>query len=170
MGAEFWENPKQDGQKMWTFLATQKIAENKPQFVGAIAGPGGFSSLRVGAGVTNSLAFFAQIPSFSVGLDLVLHTFFGDRNFLVPSFGDQFFVFDESGNFVKTSAEKILACAQTQKFWGDFVPESKQKELEKVLKFSGKPKEDLPRATFESLKISGKKAKIFVPEYGFSPV
>lgn len=87
-----WQNRRRDGEELWHFLNKHKTDEI--DFIGGVSGPGGFSSLRAGAGVLNSLAFALGISVHAVRADrwqeaLLSRQFPNDEvKVVLNSFGD----------------------------------------------------------------------------------
>ena len=113
-----WNDRRLDGEELWKFLDEKKTADLT--FIGGVSGPGGFSSLRAGAGVLNSLAFALQTPVHAVRADkwqaaLLKEQFNEEVNVALNSFGDAVWLQDgaeltrhqveEAG--VKLATEKV---------------------------------------------------------------
>ena len=82
-----WEDRRQDGQELWGFLRQYDVS--KFTFLGGVSGPGGFSSLRVGAGVLNSLAFATGLGIHSLRADFWQKVLLsGKGEVVLNSFGD----------------------------------------------------------------------------------
>lgn len=82
-----WENRRDDGQELWNFLAQHDVSTFT--FLGGVSGPGGFSSLRVGAGVLNSLAFSTGLNVHSLRADFWQEALLSEKGeVLLNSFGD----------------------------------------------------------------------------------
>lgn len=82
-----WENRRDDGKEIWQFLQQHTLSEIT--FLGGVSGPGGFSSLRAGAGILNSLAFCLHLPIASLRADFWQEALLGNTGEVVlNSFGD----------------------------------------------------------------------------------
>ncbi len=82
-----WENRRHDGKELWEFL--QKYNVSRFTFLGGVSGPGGFSSLRAGAGVLNSLAFTTGLPVHSLRADFWQEALLSEtESVILNSFGD----------------------------------------------------------------------------------
>lgn len=123
-----WEDCRQDGQELWEFLQQHDVS--KFTFLGGVSGPGGFSSLRVGAGVLNSLAFSLQLPVHSVRADFWQESLLKETGeVILNSFGDGVWV-RRGKDLVRKSAKdagsdflKISACIS-------WLPEGKAQQFE----------------------------------------
>ena len=93
-----WTDRRRDGAELWDFLNERNVEDFT--FIGGVSGPGGFSSLRAGAGVLNSLAFALNLPVHAVRADrwmkgLLDKQFVGDNVVVVlNSFGDGVWIQD----------------------------------------------------------------------------
>ncbi len=82
-----WENRRHDGKELWEFLKNHDVS--KFIFLGGVSGPGGFSSLRAGAGVLNSLAFATGLSVHSLRADFWQEALLqGKGEVILNSFGD----------------------------------------------------------------------------------
>ena len=82
-----WENRRHDGKELWEFLKNYDVSNIT--FLGGVSGPGGFSSLRAGAGVLNSLAFATGISVHSLRADFWQEALLEKKGEVVlNSFGD----------------------------------------------------------------------------------
>ncbi|MCF7846642.1 MAG: hypothetical protein K9M51_01060 [Candidatus Gracilibacteria bacterium] len=117
-----WENHRQDGQKVWDFLRT--VDTKKITFAGGVSGPGGFSSLRAGAGILNALSFAADIPVHQIRADRWMTAFLGHEDFLLNSFGSSVWHV-EKGEIVRTELTEL----PQKKYVTAFLPEAKREGI-----------------------------------------
>ena len=90
-----WENRRHDGKELWEFLKNYDVSDIT--FLGGVSGPGGFSSLRAGAGVLNALAFTTGLPVHSLRADFWQKTLLqGKGEVVLNSFGDGVWVEKDS--------------------------------------------------------------------------
>jgi len=167
--ADFWTNRRADGERTWKFL--EKFPIEKINFAGGVAGPGGFSSLRVVAGILNAISFAKKIPLRQVSADVWIRQFLisrghPDAQFLLNSFGDGVFFRNSHGKLQKLSVVEATAKFADTEVFVALLPPEKQKCFSKKLdlKFT-----DSVRDLLDALE-SAPKRENFVPEYGFSPV
>ena len=160
-----WTNRRRDGAETFDFLESHKAEDLKINFCGGVAGPGGFSSLRAGAGILNALAFAKKIPVHQVRADRWIAEFLGSKDFVLNSFGDGVWVL-ESGELIRMpvggAAEKF---SDTPIFVG-LLPPEKRGKFKKTLDVS------LERAEKVLLEVLEKTQpqEIFHPDYEFPPV
>ena len=64
-----WENRRLDGKEVFEFLEKYPKEREEINFIGGVSGPGGFSSLRVGAGIINAIATAKNIETRSIRAD-----------------------------------------------------------------------------------------------------
>jgi hypothetical protein len=103
-----WENRRDDGTELWEFLKSHDISNIT--FLGGVSGPGNFSSLRVGAGVLNSLAFSTALPVHSLRADYWQEELLdGEGEVVLNSFGDSVWVRSEHELDRKTPEEANLS-------------------------------------------------------------
>jgi len=110
-----WEDRKRDGEEVFSFLSTLHLETRPISFLGGVSGPGGFSSLRVGATILHALAFRFQLPIHQVRSEVWIQEFLKEREItplppiFLNSFGSSLFVF-YNNNLVRL--EKSLAHQQ----------------------------------------------------------
>lgn len=122
-----WENQRDDGRELWTFLKQYTISEIT--FLGGVSGPGGFSSLRVGAGVLNSLAFSLQLPVHSLRADHWQKDLLkGIGEVILNSFGDGVWIRSEN-NLVRKSVVEASEVFCDSPVCVNWLPEEKVKQF-----------------------------------------
>lgn len=123
-----WENHRDDGSELWNFL--KQCDSANITFLGGVSGPGGFSSLRVGAGVLNSLAFALKLSVHSLRADFWQEALLKDTGAIVlNSFGDGVWV--RSGkDLVRKTAEEANRYFLGKSACVSWLPEEKVREFE----------------------------------------
>ncbi|PID70181.1 hypothetical protein CSB37_03325 [bacterium DOLZORAL124_38_8] len=86
MQIRMWEQNKKDGDEVFAFFADYIKDDTTLTFLGGVAGPGGFSSLRVASGVLTACSIKYNLPIHSVLAETWLAEI-TDTDFLMPSFG-----------------------------------------------------------------------------------
>ncbi len=120
-----WEDRRRDGKELWDFLQDHDVSEFT--FLGGVSGPGGFSSLRVGAGILNSLAFTTGLPIHSLRADFWQEALLkGEGKMVLNSFGDGVWV--RSGNELdRKSIAEAGSLFANNSVCVSWLPEGKQK-------------------------------------------
>lgn len=122
-----WENKRNDGRELWDFLKQYNISEIT--FLGGVSGPGGFSSLRVGAGVLNSLAFSLQVPVHSLRADYWQKDLLKNiGEVMLNSFGDGVWIRSKN-DLVRKSVVEASEDFQDSPVCVNWLPEEKAKQF-----------------------------------------
>lgn len=156
-----WEDFRAGSQHVWDFLGRHKIGtETKLSFVGGVAGPGGFSTLRVGGAIINALAFRFRLPVHQVRADVIARALTGGNGFLLNSFGDGVFV---------PEGEELSRVAVTQlksdrPLFIDWLPPEKQDQFVPM-----KIEADVIKTTLQVLQ-KAESRRVFLPDYEFPAV
>ncbi|MCF7905917.1 hypothetical protein K9L63_01870 [Candidatus Gracilibacteria bacterium] len=165
-----WTNRRRDGQEVFCFLQKHTIGDAVPlTFLGGVAGPGGFSSLRAGAGILNALSFAFLLPVYQVQADKWIQAFLGSNNFVLNSFSDGvFFPVTETApsRLQRITVDEAVKKFTKKKLWVELLPEEKK---EKFKNQRPKPFEHSEQALLRVLEASEPR-KEFMPDYEFPPV
>ncbi len=166
-----------DGAETFEFLKKHNIESQNITFLGGVSGPGGFSSLRVGSGILNALAFAKKLPIHQVRADLWIAEFLKQNkenpdHFLLNSFSDGVFFIEKNADEVSQprlqrinineAAEKF----KDQKMFVDLLPAEKQVNFKSKIDLLF---ENAEKSLLEVLKKQSPQ-KDFVPDYEFPAV
>ncbi len=168
--ALFWERPKEDSQKIWDFCHRHKIRDLDINFLGAVSGPGSFSSLRASSVIMQSLSFYFKCDIHQIRADKVIHEFLNTipkspKLFLLNSFSSG--VFLPEGDLLKKydiiQASELIG--DTACFTG-LLPTEKAKHIKNKVEYELNRIENVTLKTLNQTKSS----KVFVPDYEYPPV
>lgn len=171
-----WTNRRRDGAEIFEFLNTYLInpgVKNSKtpglSFIGGVTGPGGFSSLRAGAGVLNALSVAHKLPIHQVRSDIWIGAFLAEHNqnpeaFVLNSFSEGVFI-PEKGELVRMDATQAVQKIKTPILTA-LLPEAKQNLfLQKI---------DIPFEKTETTLLAvlqkASPQEMFLPDYEFPPV
>ncbi len=173
-----WEIRQRDGEEVWEWVEKKIPQElsDKITFVGGITGPGGFTSLRVGAGIINAMASAHQISVHQVRADKYVEALMGESKggtiFLLNSFSDGVY-YPQNGELIREDIESAGKRFQGQSLGLDFLPEAKQEKLIETFQIKNKALrlslEEKMTVLFQTLKAQPEQ-KLFLPDYEFPPV
>jgi len=165
-----WTNRRRDGQEVYEFLENEET--DKIIFCGGVTGPGGFSSLRAGGGILNTLAFSNKIAVHQIRADIWIREFLSSNSnkefelcFLLNSFSDGVF-YTEGEELVRVDVEEAVKKFADQEVWVELLPEEKKEKFTKQSKISFDNKEEVLLKVLEN--SQGKEQ--FEPDYEFPPV
>ncbi|MCF7917979.1 hypothetical protein K9L27_03205 [Candidatus Gracilibacteria bacterium] len=175
-----WTNRRMDGREVFEFLNKFHLGFKKIQnpglsftFLGGVAGPGGFSSLRAGAGVLNALSFSYKLPVHQVRADRWIQEFLRTQGenaqaFVLNSFSDGVFI--SEGENPNAPLQRVDVNEAVQRFsepvFVGLLPIEKQKKFSKSLDI---PFENTELALLTVLEKTNPQ-EIFLPDYEFPPV
>lgn len=155
-----WQDRRRDGKELWEFLNKQNSSNFT--FLGGISGPGGFSSLRAGAGVINALAFTTGLPIHSVRADFLQKALLKDERgaVVLNSFGDGVWMQEGKELTRKPAAEAGESFAQNP-VCISWIP------IEKQAFFKNPVSVDMEKAPEILLRLleTTKEQSMFVPDY-----
>ena len=167
-----WTTRKADGGNIFNFLQKNDISNMSLSLIGGISGPGGFSSLRVTAGILNSISLTKNIPIHQVRADTWISAILEMNNyppnaFLLNSFSDG--VFYRNCSHKELNRTTIKEASQQFKNTDLFIealPLEKKDQIKKSIKLSLKNSEKILLNVLETIPPQ----KIFIPDYEFPPV
>ncbi len=169
-----WTIKRRDGAEVFDFLKKHDIKNLDFSLIGGISGPGGFSSLRVGAGILNAISFAKNIPVSQIRADVWISRFLERRgenpsNFLLNSFSDG--VFYCAGETTPFRLQRITIDEAAKKFKNNkmFVGLLPVEKKNKFLKRIDIPFEDSAKILLEVLD-EAEPRKMFMPDYEFPAV
>lgn len=156
-----WDDFRAGSQYVWDFLDRYKVGtETTLSFVGGVAGPGGFSTLRVSGAIINALAFRFGLPVYQVRADIIARALIGGDGFLLNSFGDGVFV-PERGELSRVAVTQIKS---DRPLFIDWLPPDKQVHFVPAI-----IEADIVKTTLEVLeKVEPR--PVFLPDYEFPAV
>lgn len=160
-----WTNFRRDGQEIYDFLEKNNIQNKALGFLGAVSGPGGFSSLRAGMGILNALSFFQNLPIHQVRADQWVSTFLGSNNFLLNSFSNNIF-YVKNERLVCTTIDKAAKKFENTALFVGLLPPEKQKKIIKKIPQSF----DNSEITLLNILKQQKPQKFGTPDYEFAAV
>ena len=160
-----WEEHRRDSEETFSFLKKNKADSLPISFVGGVSGPGGFSSLRVGAGILNALSFSKNIPIHSVRSDIWIRKFVGSDHFVLESFGEKVFV-PENGKLTLTTIANAVEKFRDQPLFVKILPEDRQKQFPKIMELSLEGMEKVLLSVLQQQDPQN----IFLPEYLFPAI
>ncbi len=119
-----WENRRRDGKEIFAFLEKHADVKEKIDFLGGVSGPGGFSSLRAGAGVLNALSITQKVQTHSIRADQWVAGLL-DTPFVLNSFGDGVFV-PKNGKLERVLLADASGLLKMESIYVGLLPEEKQ--------------------------------------------
>lgn len=128
---EEWDTRRMDARVIADFMRQQGIAGKELVFLGGVAGPGGFTSLRVGTTVLNTLAVTRALPVYGVGLDAwgraaLTRANMPDIPVLMNSYGDGFCIRAQDYSLQRITCEEALLTYERAPILLNFIPEEKR--------------------------------------------
>jgi hypothetical protein len=166
-----WTHRRRDGIEIFEFLETHLPSENAEllSFIGGVSGPGGFSSLRAGAGVLNALAFAHKIPIHHVRADIWIRSFLAEHGqnenaFVLNSFSEGVFV-PQKDKLIRMNVSQAALEIQYPVF-DALLPESKRSFFPQKINISFQNSE---HSLLRSL-LNCSPSESFLPDYEFPPV
>ena len=167
-----WTIKKADGIKVFEFFEKHKFQNIPFTLIGGVSGPGGFSSLRVSAGILNSLSYAKKRPIHQARADLWISEFLKPNNhppehFLLNSFSDGVFYKEKNSNTLNriTIIEASEQFKNTPLFIAHLPPE-KREHIKKQINLRFKNAEN----TLLKVLIQSPPQKIYIPDYEYPPV
>ena len=175
-----WDVHRRDGQEVYDFMARHNFSNQSISFIGAVTGPGGFSSLRVSSTVMQALSLKFGIPIRQIRADAWARDLFGHEHFILNSFGDTVWLnkcanekIREYANNVKDDLARLPAKTIAEFFENEsvatfFLPAEK---AEHFINRSEQTYSDqqLAQSLLTNLQAQ-QPVKQFVPDYHFAPV
>jgi tRNA A37 threonylcarbamoyladenosine modification protein TsaB len=167
-----WITRHQDSEETWSFFKKHNFDSHSFSLIGGISGPGGFSSLRVAAGILNALGLAKNQSIYQVRADAWISSILKENKenpeaFCLNSFGDGVFYREErTKKLIRATAKKESQKWQnTPCFVGLLSPE-------KQTLFPQKIEIDLKNQELLLLKIlqKTKPQENFISEYEVPPV
>ncbi len=165
-----WAVKKRDGEEVFEFLQKHDVYGMNLTFLGGVSGPGGFTSLRVGAGILNALAVAKKMPVHQVRADVWISAFLklyseDELAFCLNSFSDGVFHSD-SKKLQRITTEEASIKFQDQKMFVAILPENKRELFKNKIDLS------FDNAEIVLLDVLKKSAsqKLFMPDYEFPAV
>ncbi len=121
-----WNDRRRDGKELWEFLKNQDVSTFT--FLGGVSGPGGFSSLRAGAGVLNSLAFTTNLSIHSLRADFLQKALLKEEavEVVLNSFGDGVWI-QNGTELIRKKGEDVQQYFSHKPVCVSWLPEEKQK-------------------------------------------
>lgn len=162
-----WSENCKDGQATYDFMTKHDFAHQDITFVGAVSGPGGFSSLRVSSGVLQSLSLKFDLKMHQIRADKWLAYLMENEDFVLNSFGSTVWqvIDDELVRIESAEAGKALAGTEINTF---FLPTEK---ADHFINRSDRIFTDQELAeNLLSVLQEVEPRDVFVPDYNFSPV
>lgn len=124
-----WKTPRDDGRFLYTFCEKYKHLFDSVTFFGMVSGPGGFSSLRVGASVLNVYGWFYQQNIHQIRADEWVQAYQKDQLdtgiIFLNSFGQNVWKVDNTKDLQSISLENFKKESH-QKYCFDCIPEEKR--------------------------------------------
>ncbi len=165
-----WMVNRRDGAEVFDFLERNNVSKQDITFIGGVSGPGGFSSLRAGAGILNSLSFAKDLPIHQVRADVWVAEFLqlkeeNSDHFLLNSFSDGVFYL-EKGKLQRIKIDEAVTKFENQKMFVFLLPSEKRDRFPQKINLSF---ENSEKVLLEVLKKQ-KPKKTFIPDYEFPPV
>ncbi len=160
-----WTERKQDGKEIFDFLSKHNMAERTLSLVGGISGPGGFSSLRAGAGIINSIAVAKDLPTYQIRADKWVSALVGSDDFLLNSFSDGVF-YRENNDLIRVTVEEAAQKFSNKEIFVGFLPPEKQAFFSRQLNISLENQEHI----LLELLSQQTPQKVFISDYEFPPV
>jgi hypothetical protein len=164
-----WQTPKEDGARVWNFLAQHLKTETHLTFVGGVSGPGSFSSLRAGGAILNALAFRFKLDIHQARADKIIKDYLVSINqfetpFLLNSFGQR--VFTTKNNELDPVELKVLSASDKTGTITAWLPE------DKAIQFSQSINVD-PLGPLQTILETLDKSEgltLFIPDYEYPAV
>ncbi len=155
-----WTNRRRDGVELWIFLNNYTVSEFT--FLGGISGPGGFSSLRAGAGVLNALSFATRLPIYSVRADKVQRALLPDSEVevVLNSFGEGVWI-QEGSELVRKEMQEVHQLFAHKRACTSWLPFEKESAFPHSVSVDTKT---IPEVLLRLLEVS-EPQKVFVPDY-----
>ncbi len=131
-----WDTPKEDGSRVWDFLNQHLEKNTQLTFIGAVSGPGSFSSLRAGGAIMNALAFKFDLPIHQARADLVLRDYLAsievaEAQLVLNSFGNRIFISDSED--IKPIELESNNLNKTQPTYTAWLPENKANQFSSTI-------------------------------------
>lgn len=160
-----WRDRRRDGAELFEFLKQQDVSSFT--FLGGITGPGGFSSLRIGTGVLNVLAFTTGLPVHAVRADGLQKALLSDREcaVILNSFGDGVWI-QEGAELIRKTAFEASALFSSTPVCVSWLPPEKQKLFQNPVFIE---MENAPKTLLQLLQET-KEQDSFMPDYEVPPV
>lgn len=167
LNQEQWSDFRRDGEIIWNFL--DKHQTEDLTFIGGIAGPGGFSSLRASGAILNTLSIKHELKLHQVGAEQVVRQLLNDEDkpdvmVYLNSFSQKVLRLNTKG--ILEAVELEAARERVEKACVTFLPEGKNKDFQEAVEVD---RENLIATTLSILERQ-KPQSDFVPQYQFPPV
>jgi len=130
---EEWVDPKQGAQIVWDFLEKHKARVEDIKRIGGISGPGGFSSLRVGGTILNTLAYKLDQPIYQARADCIVRALAEAQDFkgqlVLNSFGKSIWMI-EGAAIERRELEYLSLKEKSTHTATNFIPVTKSDSFE----------------------------------------